>query len=76
MFTNVYSNAEIKDISKRISQAFPVDAGGSDTNCSTTYELQEDIAALGMQLAIQDRLVSNLLLRVSQLEDSLPLIGI
>tara|TARA_R110002126_G_scaffold185952_2_gene334670 strand:- start:267 stop:479 length:213 start_codon:yes stop_codon:yes gene_type:complete len=70
MFTSVYTQQELKDVGKRISQA------DSQDITSTNYELQEDIAALGMQIAIQDRLLSNLLLRVSQLESKLPLIGI
>lgn len=63
MFTQMYNNREIKEIAERIST-------------DSDYELREDIASLGMQLAIQDKLLSQLLLRVSQLEDKLPLIGI
>lgn len=72
MFTSVYSKKDLQDISARISKNTPMDAGGG---VSTNYELQEDIASLSTKVLIQDRLISNLLLRVVQLENSLPLIG-
>ena len=74
MFTSVYSDADIKAILDNISEDFPNDAGGLCV--STNYELQEDIASLSTKIAIQGKLISKLLFKVQQLENSLPLIGL
>lgn len=83
MFTNVYSTKDIKDISEKITSDFPDDAGGCTVNVSaknhgesTIYELQEDIAELGMQISFQNSIIRSLSTRLRKLEDSLPLIGI
>ena len=77
MFTNLYNTQDLRNISNRIDKEFPKDAGGGNNiNRSTNYDLQEDIATLGTQIAFQERIIANLLKRVNQLEASLPLIGI